>query len=75
MDEPLDLTRVRTYPIADRTNKVHVRDFGRPVGPGASVREALEALPNFLAARDLRRVARALAGACRSRAKIGRAHV
>ncbi len=57
---PLSLQRIRTYPLAKRKSKVTVRDFGQPVGRGASVRKFLDSLPRILAAEDLRAVVAAI---------------
>ena len=47
--KPISLEKVRTYPLAGRKSKVTVREFGRPVGRGASVREMIASLPRNLA--------------------------
>ncbi|MEA2626301.1 MAG: hypothetical protein QOD06_2346 [Candidatus Binatota bacterium] len=57
----IDLSRVRTYPLAGRPSKVGVASFGRPVSAGASLAEWLDCLPDVLGARDLRDAARELA--------------
>ena len=61
MSREIDLSRVRTYPLASRPSKVDARALGRPVAPGASVADLLASLPDVLAARDLREVASELA--------------
>jgi hypothetical protein len=66
----IDLSRVRTYPLASRTSKVDAQALGRPVGSGASVAELLASLPDLLAARELREAARELARRCRSGGSI-----
>ncbi len=53
---PLSLERIRTYPLKLRRSKVTLRDFARPLKPGASVRQLLDSLPRILAADDLRAV-------------------
>jgi hypothetical protein len=68
--EEFDLSGVRTYPLASRRSKANASDFARPVGPGASVRDWLESLPNILGAADLRRAAAAMAAAHRRGAGI-----
>ena len=58
--EPISLEKVRTYPLAGRKSKVTVREFGRVVGRGASVRELIESLPRILAGNELREVIAAI---------------
>lgn len=58
--EPADLSQVRTYPLAERQNKVTLDDFGRPLEPTVAVGTWLDALPNVLGARTLREIARAV---------------
>jgi hypothetical protein len=55
--EPIDLGRVRTYPLADRKSKVTLADFARPLPKGASVADFLDALPRMLGGETLRRLA------------------
>jgi deoxyhypusine synthase len=61
---PLDVSRVRTVPLARRQSLVAARSLGRPVRAGMTVRGLVARLPDILAARDLRgaveRIARAL---------------
>jgi hypothetical protein len=58
---PLDLSRVRTYPLARRRSKVPAAALGAPPQPAMSLRRFLRGLPDILAARDLRAVAQAIA--------------
>ncbi|MBK5257347.1 MAG: hypothetical protein JJE39_15070 [Vicinamibacteria bacterium] len=55
--KPLDLTRVRTYPLASRVSKVSVADFGRPHVRGARLSRFVDSLPKILGADQLRAVA------------------
>lgn len=55
--EPLDLKRVRTYPLASRKSKVTTADFGSPHVPGSSFARFLATLPRILGAETLRSVA------------------
>jgi hypothetical protein len=55
--EPLELAKVRTYPLASRHSKVKLKDFAKPIDGGALVTEFLESLPNVLAVQSLRRIA------------------
>lgn len=54
---PLDLERVKTYPLASRNSKVNLNDFARPLTGGASIADFLESLPNVLAVQSLRQIA------------------
>ena len=66
-----DLSRVRTVPIARRPNKVSASEFAAPPSADLSFHSFLDSLPDVLAARDLRLVARAIAeAAARGRAVV-----
>lgn len=52
--KPLELDKVKTYPLASRHSKVNLEEFAKPVGSDASVGEFLESLPNVLAGQSLR---------------------
>jgi hypothetical protein len=58
--EPADLTRVTTYPLAERANKVRVDEFARPVVASSSLGDFLDGLPEILAAKVLRELAAAV---------------
>src|SRR5688572_10871181 len=64
--EEFDLSRVRTYALADRASKARSEDFGRPFAAGGTFADWLASLPSFLGARDLTLAAAAVAGAKRS---------
>ena len=57
---PADLTRVKTYPLAQRANKVRVDEFGRPVHASSSLGDFLDGLPDVLAVKVLRELAAAV---------------
>ena len=57
---PITLTNLRTYPLASRDSKVHIRDFAKPPAPNSSLTQFLSSLPNFLAANDLRNLLTAI---------------
>lgn len=63
--QPIDLTGLRTYPLASRPSKVTVRDFARPLSVEQSqgLLGVLDSLPNLLAADSLRGVAAAICAA------------
>ena len=54
--QPLDLTGLKTYPLADRPSKVVVADLGRPVGPETRVGDWIETLPRQFGAVELRKL-------------------
>jgi len=55
--KPLELTFVKTYPLASRPSKVNLDDFARPIASDARVEDFLASLPNVLAVRSLRQIA------------------
>jgi hypothetical protein len=57
---PLDPAAIRTVSIHDRPSKVDEKEFIGPLAAGMGFRAWLDALPDILAARDLRAVARAI---------------
>lgn len=57
---PADLTRVTTYPLAGRANKVRVDEFARPVTASSSLGDFLDGLPDVLAVKVLRELAAAI---------------
>jgi len=59
-DDRIDLSRVKTYPLAERRNKVHVAHLARPLEPDCSFQEFLARLPDLLAVKDFRRVVEAI---------------
>src|SRR5512133_35094 len=59
--QPIDLSRVTTYPIAERSNKVSLeRDFAGDISAGMSVSALLNALPNQLGGESLNAVIKAV---------------
>ena len=63
----VDFTRLKTIPVAGRRNRVDQRLLASPPGPDTSFAAFLASLPDVLAARDLRQVIDAVAGAHRDR--------
>jgi len=53
---PLDLSKVKTYSLADRKSKVKAEEFSRIWQKGSSFRVFLDSLPDILAGHDLREV-------------------
>jgi len=60
--QPIDLSRISTYPLASRPSKVTVREFARPLGDGEAqgVAALLGSLPHLLAADNLRAITAAV---------------
>ena len=61
--EPIDLSHISTYPLASRPSKVTADDFAKPLASDPSTKEFLNSLPDILAARDLRELARLIRNA------------
>src|SRR5262249_44737862 len=60
--EPIDLSRVETYPLASRPSKVTTRDFAKPLTEDEA-RDAsalLDSLPHILAGDTLRSITGAI---------------
>ena len=64
--DPLDFSKIRTYPVAERANKVNAAAFAVPHRAGGSLRAFLDELPDFLAVQDLRAVVAAVVAAVRA---------
>jgi hypothetical protein len=63
---PLDFSKIRTYPVADRANKVAQDSFAAPHHSGRSFADFLQSLPKFLAVEDFKKVVEAWATAVRN---------
>jgi len=62
--QPIDLSRVKTYPIAERRNKVSLeRDFAGAITAGMSVSALLSALPRQLGGESLNAIIDAVVSA------------
>jgi deoxyhypusine synthase len=62
----IDASRARTRPLASLARTVRNVQFAREVRPGSSMRSFIAALPEVLAAADLRELARRIAAARRA---------
>jgi hypothetical protein len=67
---PLDFSRIRTYPVADRANKVALESFAKPHSKGASFAHFLDSLPDFLAVSDLKAIVADIVQAVRNRRPV-----
>lgn len=55
---PIDLTQIQTYDLATRPSKVTIDEFGKPPAETDSIGDFLGKLPDILAVRSLRALAR-----------------
>lgn len=62
----LDWSKITTYSLSDRPNKVAVEDFATPHMRGGSLAEFLEHLPKFLVANDFKNIVSAIVDAVRN---------
>jgi len=67
---PITLGAVQTYLLASRKSKVSIRDFAKPPAANTSLTKFLDALPNILAAEDLRHLLAAIHRARKQRKAI-----
>jgi len=58
--KPIDLSRVKTYPLSQRKSKVSTTDFGKTWQKGAGFKEFLDRLPDILAGSHLKAVISAI---------------
>jgi len=67
---PLDFDRIRTYPLRERPNKVHLDELGRVWKKGGSFAQFIESLPHILIGNDFRAIVDATVAAVRTRRPI-----
>ena len=67
---PLDWSRIKTFPLRERPNRVRAEEFVRPWSKGGSLKTFLNTLPDILAARDLCALAAAMVGAVRRKRPV-----
>ena len=68
--DPLDFSKIQTYPVAERANKVNAAAFAGPHAAGGSLRGFLDSLPDFLAVQDLRKIVTAVVDALRNKRPV-----
>ncbi|HEY0461475.1 MAG TPA: hypothetical protein VGC97_20230 [Pyrinomonadaceae bacterium] len=56
--QPIDLEKINTYGLASRPSKVTINDFAQPVDDNSSLKDFLARLPDILAVKHLREIAR-----------------
>ena len=67
---PLDFSRIRTYPIKERPNKVHLDELARVWKAGGSFAQFIDSLPKILVGNDFRAVVEATAAAVRNKRPV-----
>jgi hypothetical protein len=67
---PLEFSKIRTYPVADRANKVAIEAFAKPHAAGGSFAAFLDGLPDFLAVQDFRCVVAAITAAVKEQRPV-----
>ena len=70
LPKPIDVSRLKTYPLQRRHSKVQVRDFAKVWKRGGSFKTFLDSLPDILAVKSLREVAQAIVRAHRRRRPV-----
>ena len=68
--DPIDLAKLKTYPLDSRKSKVSVADFARPWTRGLDFTAFFDHLPAILAAGDLKAVIAAIVTAAQARKTI-----
>jgi hypothetical protein len=67
---PLDFDRIRTYPIRERPNKVHLNELARAWKTGGNLAQFIDSLPRILAGNDFRAVVDATVAAVRQQRPV-----
>ncbi len=63
--QPIDVSKLKTYPLSRRQSKVRLTDFSTPWRAGGSLHRFLDTLPDILAVKNLRAVVQAIVRARR----------
>lgn len=67
---PLDFSRIRTYPLRERENKVHLDELARVWRKGGSFAQFVESLPKILVGTDFREIVTATVRAVRNQRPV-----
>ena len=62
--EPLNFENIKTYPLSERPSKIKIENFSQVVNENDSLQEFLDKLPDVLAVKSLREIARQI---CRAK--------
>ena len=67
---PLDWSRIRTYPLRERPNKVKAEDFAHAWAKGGSLKKFIATLPKILVAQDFASLVGDIASAVRRKKPV-----
>ena len=67
---PLDFGRIRTYPLRERDNKVHLDELARVWRKGGSFAQYIDSLPKILVGNDFRAIVNDTANAVRNKRPV-----
>ena len=68
--EEIDLNKIKTYSISDRSSKVNTADFAKPYQKGTSLNQFLSNLPNILIGADFKQLIETIVNAYHSEKQI-----
>jgi len=68
--KPIDLSRVKTYPLSERKSKVSSSDFAKTWQKGSYFKEFLDSLPDVLAGSHIKTVISSIAAAFKNKKTI-----
>ena len=71
--KPVDLTKLKTYPIRKRRNLVNIKQFARLSNPTTGFAKFLEGLPGILAGGDFKQLVSAIVQAYKGKHMVGAA--
>ena len=57
---PIDFTKIKTYPLSERKNRVRVKDFAQPLKKEGKVAELLNSFPHILMGETFREIVKAI---------------
>jgi len=66
----MDFSKIKTYSIRKRKNKVNTTLFAKPLRPNSSFRAFFDSIPNILKAKDLKQIVQAIVRAKRKKKPV-----
>lgn len=67
---PLDFSRMRTYPLRERDNKVHLDQLAQVWRTGGSLSQFIDSLPHILVGNDFRAIVQATVAAVKNKKPV-----